>query len=107
MVVTGPAAGGEVAAAPVRLRLGTRKSALALAQSGMVARALEALHPGLAVDLVPVVTSGDVTLGDLAKLGGKGLFTLELESGLLDGSLDLAVHSLKDLPVTLPEGLLR
>jgi len=71
----------------------------------MVARALEALHPGLAVDLVPVVTSGDVTLGDLAKLGGKGLFTLELESGLLDGSLDLAVHSLKDLPVTLPEGL--
>jgi hydroxymethylbilane synthase len=88
-----------------RLRLGTRKSALALAQSGMVARELEALHPGLAVELVPVVTSGDVIPGDLAGFGGKGLFTLELERGLADGSLDLAVHSLKDLPVSLPEGL--
>jgi hydroxymethylbilane synthase len=87
------------------LRLGTRRSALALAQSGMVARALEAEHPGLAVELVPVVTSGDVIPGDLSEVGGKGLFTLELERGLLDGSLDLAVHSLKDLPVTLPEGL--
>jgi hydroxymethylbilane synthase len=87
------------------LRLGTRKSALALAQSGQVARALEALHSGLAVELVPIVTSGDVMPGDLAEIGGKGLFTLELERGLLDGSLDLAVHSLKDLPVALPAGL--
>jgi len=76
-----------------------------MAQSGMVARALEAEHAGLAVELVPIVTTGDVVKGDLAQHGGKGLFTRELESGLLDGSLDLAVHSLKDLPVSLPEGL--
>jgi hydroxymethylbilane synthase len=87
------------------LRLGTRRSPLALAQSGMMVRALEAAHPGLAVELVPIVTTGDVVIGDLARFGGKGLFTQELESGLLDGSLDLAVHSLKDLPVTLPAGL--
>jgi hydroxymethylbilane synthase len=89
----------------VHLRLGTRRSPLALAQSGMMARALEAAHPGLTVELVPIVTTGDVVPGDLARFGGKGLFTQELEAGLLDGSLDLAVHSLKDLPVTLPAGL--
>lgn len=89
----------------VRLRLGTRRSALAMAQSGMMARALEARHPGLTVELVPMTTTGDVVPGDLAEVGGKGLFTMELESGLLDGSLDLAVHSMKDLPVTLPPGL--
>src|SRR5947199_3453654 len=91
--------------AMIRLRLGTRRSALAMAQSGMVARDLEAEHPGLDVELVPIVTTGDVVTGDLAQFGGKGLFTQELESGLLDGSLDLAVHSLKDLPVALPAGL--
>jgi hydroxymethylbilane synthase len=89
-----------------RIRLGTRRSPLALAQSGMVARSLEAAHPGLDVELVPIVTTGDVVTGDLARFGGKGLFTRELEEGLLDGSLDLAVHSLKDLPVTLPDGLI-
>jgi hydroxymethylbilane synthase len=87
------------------LRLGTRRSALALAQSGMMACALEASHPGLTVELVPMITTGDVVTGDLALVGGKGLFTQELERGLLDGSLDLAVHSLKDLPVRLPDGL--
>jgi hydroxymethylbilane synthase len=71
----------------------------------MIARALEAANPGLTVEMVPMVTTGDVATGDLAKIGGKGLFTQELERGLLDGSLDLAVHSLKDLPVRLPEGL--
>ena len=76
-----------------------------MAQSGMVARDLEAEHPGLDVELVPIVTTGDVVTGDLSRFGGKGLFTRELESGLLDGSLDLAVHSLKDLPVTLPDRL--
>jgi hydroxymethylbilane synthase len=102
-----PRGSGQDAGAPaaVRLRLGTRRSALALAQSGQMARALEARHPGLAVDLVPIVTAGDVTPGDLAAAGGKGLFTEELERGLLAGELDLAVHSLKDLPVALPEGL--
>ena len=89
----------------MKLRLGTRRSALALAQSGMMARALEERHPGLTVELVPMTTTGDVVKGDLAEFGGKGLFTQELESGLLDGSLDLAVHSMKDLPVSLPGGL--
>jgi len=87
------------------LRLGTRKSPLALAQARWVARALEVEHPGLEVELVPFETRGDREKGDLAPLGGKGLFTLELEKDLLSGELDLAVHSLKDLPVTLPEGL--
>jgi hydroxymethylbilane synthase len=87
------------------LRLGTRRSPLALAQSGMMARALEARWPGLTVELVPIVTTGDVVPGDLAKVGGKGLFTQELEAGLLAGTLDLAVHSMKDLPVRLPERL--
>jgi hydroxymethylbilane synthase len=91
--------------AETTLRLGTRKSALALAQSGQVARALEAAVPGLRVVLVPRTTRGDVVRGDLAAVGGKGLFTEELERGLLDGTLDLAVHSLKDLPVTLADGL--
>ncbi len=92
-------------ASAIRLRLGTRRSALALAQSTAVARALERAVPGLEVELVPIVTRGDRHRGDLAAVGGKGLFTEELEAGLTDGSLDLAVHSLKDLPVTLPEGL--
>ncbi|HMB52598.1 MAG TPA: hydroxymethylbilane synthase [Thermoanaerobaculia bacterium] len=88
------------------LRLGTRRSLLALTQSGMVARELERRVPGLTVELVELTTKGDLHKGDLAAVGGKGLFTEELEAGLLDGSLDLAVHSLKDLPVTLPDGLL-
>lgn len=88
-----------------RLRLGTRKSQLALAQSQHMADALEACHPGLRVDLVPIVTRGDREPGDLSKIGGKGLFTQELEEGLLEERLDLAVHSLKDLPVHLPDGL--
>lgn len=87
------------------LRLGTRRSELAVAQSKTVADALEALHPGVTVELVPIETKGDRTPGSLAPLGGKGLFTEELERGLLSGALDLAVHSLKDLPVTLPDRL--
>lgn len=89
----------------MRLRLGTRRSPLALAQSGLVAKMLEEHHLGLEVELVGLTTRGDTTPGSLAKLGGKGLFTEELERGLLDRSLDLAVHSLKDLPVHLPAGL--
>lgn len=89
-----------------RLRLGTRQSRLALAQSGQVARALEARHPGLTVELVPIVTRGDLEPGALAAIGGKGLFTQELEQGLAAGELDLAVHSLKDLPVTTPAELM-
>jgi hydroxymethylbilane synthase len=91
---------------PARLlRLGTRRSPLAMAQSGTVARALESAHSGLRVELVPIITSGDRTRGALAEVGGKGLFTQELEEGLIRGELDLAVHSLKDLPAVLPEEL--
>ncbi|HEX4954202.1 MAG TPA: hydroxymethylbilane synthase [Thermoanaerobaculia bacterium] len=87
------------------LRLGTRASPLALAQSRQVAARLEAAHPGLTVELVPMSTRGDQTSGALAPLGGKGLFTAELEEGLLAGRLDLAVHSLKDVPAARPTGL--
>lgn len=76
-----------------------------MVQSRQVAAALEARHPGLRIELVPIQTRGDREPGSLAEIGGKGLFTQELEEGLLGGDLDLAVHSLKDLPVTLPDGL--
>jgi hydroxymethylbilane synthase len=89
-----------------RLRLGTRGSPLALAQSAGVAERLRALHPGLAVELVRIRTSGDRLLGrPLAAVGGKGLFVKEIEEALLRGEVDLAVHSAKDLPGELPPGL--
>ena len=88
------------------LRLGTRTSRLARWQAGHVADALRARWPGLGVELVPFVTEGDRTLDTpLPEIGGKGLFTLELERALLDGRIDLAVHSLKDLPTDDPAGL--
>jgi hydroxymethylbilane synthase len=88
-----------------RLRLATRGSRLALAQSGMVARRVEAAL-GVAVELVAVKTSGD-RLADvsLAKIGGKGLFVKEIEEALLDGRADFAVHSAKDLPARIAPGL--
>jgi hydroxymethylbilane synthase len=88
----------------VKLRLGTRRSARARAPTRWVAERLERAA-GVEVELVPITTGGDRTPGDLAAAGGKGLFTAELEAGLLAGDLDLAVHSLKDLPVALPAGL--
>lgn len=87
------------------LVLGTRGSALARTQSQHVADAITAAT-GVAVELKIIVTRGDRDrTRPLAELGGKGLFTLELEEGLRDGSLDLAVHSLKDLPTDDPDGL--
>jgi hydroxymethylbilane synthase len=87
------------------LRLGTRRSALALAQSGMVARAItEALGP--AVELVEISTFGDTSKAALAQIGGTGVFVGALRDALLDGRIDLAVHSLKDLPTAAPAGLL-
>jgi hydroxymethylbilane synthase len=88
---------------PMRLRLGTRGSALALRQSSLVAADLE--RRGTAVELVTIRTSGDVATGSLAAIGGKGLFTKEIEEALLRGQIDFAVHSLKDMPATLPDGL--
>jgi len=89
-----------------KIRIATRKSALALWQAEHVAAALRRHHPGLGVELVKMVTQGDKILDvPLAKVGGKGLFVKELEQGILDGRADIAVHSLKDLPAEMPAGL--
>ncbi|MFC3034493.1 hydroxymethylbilane synthase [Pseudoalteromonas fenneropenaei] len=88
------------------LRIATRKSALALWQAEFVKAELEKHHPGLVVELVPMTTQGDIILDTpLAKIGGKGLFVKELEQAMLDGRADIAVHSMKDVPVEFPEGL--
>src|SRR5213079_1134725 len=88
------------------LRLGTRGSALALWQANWTKSQLEQRWPDLTVELVPIKTTGDRILDvPLAKIGGKGLFTKEIDEALLDGRIDLAVHSLKDVPFQLPEGI--
>ncbi len=88
------------------IRIATRKSPLALWQAEHVRARLLALHPGLQVELLTMSTQGDRILDSpLAKIGGKGLFVKELEQGMLDGRADLAVHSMKDVPAELPEGL--
>lgn len=88
------------------IRIATRKSALALWQAEYVKARLEQLHPGLSVSLVPMVSRGDKLLDSpLAKIGGKGLFVKELETALLADEADLAVHSMKDVPMQFPEGL--
>ncbi len=88
------------------LTLGSRTSQLALWQSRHMMAALQAVWPGLECAIEPFITQGDKTLDrPLPEIGGKGLFTLELEDGLRDGRIDLAVHSLKDLPVDDAPGL--
>ncbi|MFZ3024122.1 hydroxymethylbilane synthase [Pseudomonas sp.] len=88
------------------IRIATRKSALALWQAEYVKACLEQAHPGLLVSLVPMVSRGDKLLdAPLAKIGGKGLFVKELETALLDNEADIAVHSMKDVPMDFPEGL--
>jgi hydroxymethylbilane synthase len=88
---------------PTVLRLGTRGSLLARTQSQLVANALEKAHPGLHVELIVLRTTGDqITDRPLHAFGGKGLFTKELEQALLAGEIDFAVHSYKDVPVTMP-----
>ena len=88
------------------IRIATRKSALALWQAEYVKARLEQAHPGLRVSLVPMVSRGDKLLdAPLAKIGGKGLFVKELETALLDNEADIAVHSMKDVPMDFPEGL--
>jgi hydroxymethylbilane synthase len=89
-----------------RLRIGTRGSPLALVQAKAVGAALMQAHPGLAVDYQVVRTSGDrIQDRPLAEVGGKGLFTKEIEQALLAGAIDLAVHSMKDVETFLPDGL--
>jgi len=88
------------------LRIATRKSKLALWQAEFVKAELQAQHPGLEVELVTFTTQGDKILDTpLAKIGGKGLFVKELEAAMLDGRADIAVHSMKDVPMEFPEGL--
>ncbi|HIF9423033.1 TPA: hydroxymethylbilane synthase [Photobacterium damselae] len=88
------------------IRIATRKSPLAMWQAEFVKAELEKAHPGLVVELVPMVTKGDVILDTpLAKVGGKGLFVKELEVAMLEGRADIAVHSMKDVPVEFPQGL--
>ena len=90
---------------PRTIRIGTRGSALALAQTRGIEAQLQARHPGLATELVIIKTTGD-KLKDvpLAQVGGKGLFIKEIEEALLAGTVDLAVHSLKDMPAEMPPG---
>ena len=88
------------------LRIATRKSPLALWQAEHIKARLLALHPELDVELVTFTTQGDKILDTpLAKIGGKGLFVKELEAAMLDGRADIAVHSMKDVPMEFPEGL--
>lgn len=88
------------------VRIATRKSALALWQAEFVKAELERFHTDVRVELVPMSTQGDIILDTpLAKIGGKGLFVKELEQAMLEGRADIAVHSMKDVPVEFPEGL--
>jgi hydroxymethylbilane synthase len=88
------------------IRIATRKSPLAMWQAEHVAAELGRLHDGLVVEIVGMTTRGDKILdAPLAKVGGKGLFVKELEQGMLEGDADIAVHSMKDVPVDFPEGL--
>ena len=87
------------------LRIATRSSPLAIWQAEYVQQRLESLHDGLSVELVRIKTQGDKILDTpLAKIGGKGLFVKELEEAIMDGRADIAVHSMKDVPMELPEG---
>ena len=88
------------------IRIATRKSPLALWQANEVSRQLKIHHPELEIELVTMTTKGDRILdAPLAKVGGKGLFVKELEQGMLDGDADIAVHSMKDVPMDFPAGL--
>lgn len=87
------------------IRLGTRRSALAQAQSGHVAAALEKVS-GRKVELVPIVSEGDTNRASLSQIGGLGIFATRLREALLAGECDILVHSLKDLPTAVPDGLL-
>src|SRR6202521_5651659 len=86
-----------------RLRIGSRPSALALAQARLIKQQIETALPGVMAEIVAVSTSGDkLTTASLAQIGGKGLFIRELEQALAAGDVDIAVHSIKDLPAVLP-----
>src|SRR5687768_13035403 len=88
------------------LRIATRQSVLALWQANYIKQRLETKYPHLTVDLVGITTTGDkLATGPLNRVGGKGLFVKELEQALLDDQADIAVHSMKDVPMDFPPGL--
>jgi hydroxymethylbilane synthase len=88
----------------LRLRIGSRPSPLALIQAHAISQAIEGRVGAAAIEIVPISTTGDkMTTASLARIGGKGLFVRELEQALADGRIDIAVHSLKDLPAVLPD----
>ncbi len=88
------------------LKIATRKSPLALWQAEFVKAELEKIHSDLTIELIPMVTRGDKILDTpLAKIGGKGLFVKELEHAMLENRADIAVHSMKDVPMEFPDGL--
>lgn len=90
-----------------KIKIGTRGSKLALWQASYLAEKLREQNPDLVIEIVTIVTTGDKILDvPLAKIGGKGLFTNEIERAILAGEVDMAVHSLKDLPTELPSGLI-
>ncbi|EIJ41597.1 porphobilinogen deaminase [Beggiatoa alba B18LD] len=89
-----------------KIRIATRKSPLALWQAYHVRDTLQGIYPQLSLEIVEMTTKGDKILdAPLAKIGGKGLFVKELEQGLLENSVDIAVHSMKDVPIEFPDGL--
>lgn len=91
----------------MKIRIATRKSPLALWQANFIKKQLTDIHKDLTVELIPMVTKGDMILDSpLAKIGGKGLFVKQLEQALLDNTADIAVHSIKDIPAQFPEGLM-
>jgi hydroxymethylbilane synthase len=92
---------------PRQVKVGTRASPMAVHQAEQVADDLLAANPDVSIELVKITTSGDMWLGDLSKLGGKGAFVREIDRALLDEEIDLAVHCLKDIPgdVPLPAGI--
>lgn len=89
-----------------KIRIGTRKSLLARVQTRIVAEKLKETAPETEIEIIPIVTEGDLRLDkSLGSFGGKGVFTKELEQALLDGKIHMAVHSAKDMPVDFPAGL--
>jgi hydroxymethylbilane synthase len=91
----------------LKIRIATRKSPLALWQANYVKQQLLSVHQGLTVELMPMVTRGDILLDSpLSKIGGKGLFVKQLEQAILNNEADIAVHSIKDIPVEFPAGLM-
>lgn len=89
-----------------KIRIGTRKSLLAQAQTRIVAEKIKEIVPEIEIEILPIMTEGDARLDkSLGSFGGKGVFTKELEQALLDGRIHMAVHSAKDMPMDFPKGL--